>query len=517
MPRLKLVLITAVCYAAVNNVTGVDRHVSPHELKEMFDKEKKVAGFIRDYLESGAEERTGELVRPLKELLIEFDFFNRHKRSSLFGNPVNIVFVFRHFRAFKEAISVLRRLSSLDWGRRLDGYYDALPDKRSVKEVTMALLRLQSVFDLRAADLVRGKILEYSSIRPMNKEECFFIAETAFEFVLKNQYKEWFEVCLRNVTYETEKKALEEEFAANLEKMDTFLKDLVQHEKRDKIFQELQKQMPMDMIGSAIKGQTEVNSGANAMLDNFRVLCQSRSGSFSLLPAEEKCILYSPDKFGSLAPFKLEYHAYDPVIVTAHDVLGGKMIANILGGVKVNGSGFRDPQGVSTADGKVSTSAARSGKVGFIPPRFVPPDFKRISAALTGLTGEFSEALQLVSYGVGGHYEPHFDYFSQSNETYRAFMRGSVESTGDRIATLLYYLNDVPEGGSTVFPTLGLAVRPEKGSALFWYNLYRSGKPDPFTIHSGCPVLIGSKIIANQWYREKGQEHVRPCALNSEL
>lgn len=79
------------------------------------------------------------------------------------------------------------------------------------------------------------------------------------------------------------------------------------------------------------------------------------------------------------------------------------------------------------------------------------------------------------------------------------------------------YIKPVFEGGATVFPRLGLAVHPEKGSALFWFNLFRNGMGDPFTLHSGCPVLIGSKMIANNWFREQGQEFLRPCDINQDM
>ena len=54
-------------------------------------------------------------------------------------------------------------------------------------------------------------------------------------------------------------------------------------------------------------------------------------------------------------------------------------------------------------------------------------------------------------------------------------------------------LNDVERGGATAFPRAGVAVRPVKGGAAFWYNLKRSGKPDSLTLHGACPVLLGHK------------------------
>lgn len=60
----------------------------------------------------------------------------------------------------------------------------------------------------------------------------------------------------------------------------------------------------------------------------------------------------------------------------------------------------------------------------------------------------------------------------------------------------LFKLSDVEKGGATVFPYLKLRVEPKKGSAVFWYNLKHSGYADPRTLHSGCPVLLGSKWVA---------------------
>lgn len=48
-----------------------------------------------------------------------------------------------------------------------------------------------------------------------------------------------------------------------------------------------------------------------------------------------------------------------------------------------------------------------------------------------------------------------------------------------RRATILVYLNDVKEGGSTRFEHLGpLAVQPKQGSALLFFPAFNGGMPD---------------------------------------
>lgn len=125
-----------------------------------------------------------------------------------------------------------------------------------------------------------------------------------------------------------------------------------------------------------------------------------------------------------------------------------------------------------------------------------------------------AEPFQVVNYGIGGMYHPHHDYINiplwgpiNENDAYQ------LQGSGDRIATWMFYLNDVKAGGATVFPEVKARVPVVKGSAAFWYNLLPSGVGDNRTLHAGCPVIIGSKWIANKWIRETGQMLRRPCDL----
>lgn len=129
------------------------------------------------------------------------------------------------------------------------------------------------------------------------------------------------------------------------------------------------------------------------------------------------------------------------------------------------------------------------------PHREEHPLLQRISegiARITGISQDCQEPLQVLRYGVGGEYKPHFDAFETCSE-----------ETGNRQATLILYLNHVEAGGGTAFPKLGLQVAPITGGGVFFRNLDARGQRLPLSLHAGSPVLKGEKWIATTWIRER--------------
>nr|KAF6457988.1 prolyl 4-hydroxylase subunit alpha 1 [Rousettus aegyptiacus] len=209
-----------------------------------------------------------------------------------------------------------------------------------------------------------------------------------------------------------------------------------------------------------------------------------------------------------LAPAKQEDEWDKPRIIRFHDIISDAEIEIVkdLAKPRLSRATVHDPETgkLTTAQYRVSKSAWLSG--------YENPVVSRINMRIQDLTGldvSTAEELQVANYGVGGQYEPHFD-FARKDEP-DAFKE---LGTGNRIATWLFYMSDVSAGGATVFPEVGASVWPKKGTAVFWYNLFASGEGDYSTRHAACPVLVGNKWVSNKWLHERGQEFRRPCTLS---
>ncbi|XZG71573.1 2OG-Fe(II) oxygenase [Chitinibacteraceae bacterium HSL-7] len=120
-------------------------------------------------------------------------------------------------------------------------------------------------------------------------------------------------------------------------------------------------------------------------------------------------------------------------------------------------------------------------------------------AALMHWPVEKGEGIQILNYQIGAEYKPHYDYFPPQD----AGSHAHLSNAGQRVATLVMYLNDVEEGGETIFPELGLSVPPRKGSAVYFEYCNSKSQVDPLTLHGGAPVRKGEKWIATKWLRER--------------
>lgn len=79
----------------------------------------------------------------------------------------------------------------------------------------------------------------------------------------------------------------------------------------------------------------------------------------------------------------------------------------------------------------------------------------------------------------------------------------NADKGGQRVGTFLIYLNDVAEGGETVFPKVGLSIVPKKGSAIYFHYANEQGQLDRLSVHSSLPVKKGEKWAAAKWIRER--------------
>ncbi|MFV0680645.1 2OG-Fe(II) oxygenase [Ottowia sp.] len=123
----------------------------------------------------------------------------------------------------------------------------------------------------------------------------------------------------------------------------------------------------------------------------------------------------------------------------------------------------------------------------------------RIEARIAKLVNwpvQNGEGVQVLHYAPGAEYKPHYDYFDPNEPgTPSIIKRG-----GQRVGTVVMYLNDPIKGGGTTFPDVHLQVAPRRGNAVFFS--YERADPSTRTLHGGAPVIEGEKWIATKWLRE---------------
>jgi prolyl 4-hydroxylase len=109
---------------------------------------------------------------------------------------------------------------------------------------------------------------------------------------------------------------------------------------------------------------------------------------------------------------------------------------------------------------------------------------------LLGLPHTHVETVFVTRYESGEYYKAHEDFYEGFD--------------GDRLYTVLIYLNDLTEeqGGGTVFERLNIGVRPKLGRAVMWTNKNPDGSNHPETRHEALPVAPGAeKWVVQLWFR----------------
>jgi len=127
------------------------------------------------------------------------------------------------------------------------------------------------------------------------------------------------------------------------------------------------------------------------------------------------------------------------------------------------------------------------------------PVVARVEARIAKLLNwplENGEGMQVLHYQPGAEYQPHYDYFDARHASTPSILKRG----GQRLGTLVMYLNTPVRGGATTFPDIKMAVQPIRGQAVFFS--YDKPEPSTLTLHGGAPVLEGEKWVATKWLRQ---------------
>jgi prolyl 4-hydroxylase len=141
-------------------------------------------------------------------------------------------------------------------------------------------------------------------------------------------------------------------------------------------------------------------------------------------------------------------------------------------------------------NGQVEQDPVRTSTNTNVPQSEVPSIVKKMTN-MANCNADQLEIFQVLNYKKGQEFIPHTDGFS-----------GKFDACGfeqaSRQATIFCYLNDVPEGGSTNFPEIGLAIQPKKGTAVIHFPADVELREDTRTLHQGSPA-IDEKWLLTTW------------------
>jgi len=119
--------------------------------------------------------------------------------------------------------------------------------------------------------------------------------------------------------------------------------------------------------------------------------------------------------------------------------------------------------------------------------------------AFMGIDAKFGEGLEGQRYAPGQQFMPHYDFFHETE----AYWPEQDRIGGQRTWTAIICLAAPEEGGGTLFPQAGIRIRPKVGNLLAWCNVSPDGDLNEQSLHSGEPVVAGTKYIMTKWFRER--------------
>lgn len=171
----------------------------------------------------------------------------------------------------------------------------------------------------------------------------------------------------------------------------------------------------------------------NKELKLYRRVCSGIESQDAIKISRLHCRFISNSFFSKLARFKIEEASLVPYIVVFIDVVSDDEIEELKHISKLTFTTAKILKEDST------DLEIRLAKVAWFEDEEneIVARLSRRVEDMTGLTTTTAESLQIQNYGIGGHYEPHYDFIPAGNN--KQMIEDDFDH-GNRIATILFYV-----------------------------------------------------------------------------
>uniref|UniRef100_A0AAQ5XJ41 procollagen-proline 4-dioxygenase n=1 Tax=Amphiprion ocellaris TaxID=80972 RepID=A0AAQ5XJ41_AMPOC len=484
------------------------------QMTDLLFMEKDLVSSLKDYIR--AEEHKLEQIKKWADRLDVLSSAATQDPEGFLGHPVNA------FKLIKRLNTEWRELESLVLTDMSDAFISNLtiqrqnfPNDDDQTGAAKALMRLQDTYQLDTNIISTGELPGSSSVASLTVDDCYDLGKVAYSEADYYHTELWMVQALKQLD-QGETSGLVDAVTVldylsysvyqqgELERALGFTKRLLEldptHQRANgnlKYFEyQLSKQKKAEATEEAEGRHRTVSRGRPddylPERRKYEQLC--RGEGIRMTPRRQSrlfCRYYDNNRHPRyvIGPVRQEDEWDHPRIVRYHNIVSDKEMEKVkeLAKPRLRRATVHDPQ-----TGKLTTAHYRVSKSAWLG-AFEHPVVDKINQRIEDITG-----LDVTTAEDLQKDEP--DAFEELG-------------TGNRIATWLLYMSDVPAGGATVFTDIRAAVWPKKGTAVFWYNLYPSGEGDYRTRHAACPVLVGNKWVSNKWIHERGQEFRRRCGL----
>ncbi|GFO01412.1 prolyl 4-hydroxylase subunit alpha-3 [Plakobranchus ocellatus] len=462
--RLNICAGTVAMVTLVSVVSG-DIFTSSLKVKRLVQEEAKVLDELKRYIDLQYD-----------RLKTFSNFYTDRVRDINLNGQSKLLEDLHHPNAVYRAIKRFSSDYAQVLGENLESFRRSMATSRvpfeagvgDIRGASLSLLRLQSVYHLKAMDMAEGDYLGYYG-PPLTVQDTFEVGQLAFSESMLNASVEWLNVTLDLLAHPDPDSAIVYTLSpahvkALMGRVHLYAGNV---QMARSYYDEVRFSEPLS--GDAQELGVELHSRPRAKpreemgyFQNFSRLCSLDNRLHVPKPLHPSMICRYREALLPYYRFKEEILSVRPFASVVYNVTSDTESEILKDRVK-----HQLVRGQIGGSHEGHVSDLRTSDLGWVWDN-ESPVAAEISLRIKHLTGlevaqkfpegpTSAEPFQVVNYGLGGHYEVHLDPFEDGTSPLPA-----LKHSGNRIATFLMYLSDVTRGGSTVFTKADIAVPPIK-------------------------------------------------------